>query len=55
MQFSYALGIRIAPAVSQQIIEQAVFDALQSLPPPDYSGATLSARDLQLVFRHDCL
>lgn len=54
LQFSHALASRISPGVNPQTVQQASFDVLQSLPPPDYSGASLGSRDLQLVFRHDC-
>ena len=37
------------------VVQQAAVDCLGSLPPPDYTGVALEQRDLQLVFRHDCL
>lgn len=55
LQFAQALAGRISPALSPQMVQSAAFDALQSLPPPDYGGLPLEQRDLQLVFRHDCL
>lgn len=53
MQFSPPFASRISPGAGLQQIQQAAHDVLQSLPPPDYTGA-LATRDLQLVFRHDC-
>ena len=55
LQFSRALAGRIAPNMTPQMVHQAALDALRVVPPPDYSGAALATRDLQLVFRHDCL
>ena len=53
MQFCPAYAGRIAPGVGLQQLQQAAFEVLQSMPPPDYTDA-LGARELQLVFRHDC-
>ena len=53
-QFGPVLAGRLAPTLSAQQVQQATADALAALPPPDYSGAALESRDLQLVFRHDC-
>ena len=55
LQFSQALAGRIAPSMTPQMVHQAALDALRVVPAPDYSGAALATRDLQLVFRHDCL
>ena len=57
LQFAAVLGGRIAPQLSPQLVQAAAFDAIQSLPPPDYGAAVAAAavRELQLVFRHDCL
>lgn len=55
LQFAPAFAGRITPNLNPSIVQQAAVDAIQSLPPADYSGATLDARDMQLVFRHDCL
>ena len=55
LQFSQAFAARLNPTVSPQVVQQAALDCLQALPPADYSGVALEQRDLQLVFRHDCL
>lgn len=54
VQFAPALAGRIAHTLAPQMVEQATYDVLQTLPAADYSGAALETRDLQLVFRHDC-
>lgn len=57
LQFALALASNIAPQLSPALVQSAAFDAIQALPPPDYGGAPLAvpARELQMVFRHDCL
>ena len=55
LQFAHVLASRISPQLNPQLVQTAAFDAIQSLPPPDYGGMALESRDLQLVFRHDCL
>jgi hypothetical protein len=55
LQFSPALASRITPGIQPELLEQAALDALRSLPAPDYAAAPIEARDLQIVFRHDCL
>ena len=55
LQFAQAFAARLNPTVSPQVVQQAALDCLQALPPADYSGVALEQRDLQLVFRHDCL
>lgn len=54
LQFAPALEKILNPNLPHHVVNQAAQDALQSLPPPDYSGATPGTRELQLVFRHDC-
>lgn len=53
-QFYPAFAARIAPSIPLQTVHSAASDTLNALPAPDYSDASLSSRDLQLVFRHDC-
>ena len=55
LQFAQAFASRLNPTVSPTVVQQAALDCLQALPPADYSGVALEQRDLQLVFRHDCL
>ena len=55
LQFSQAFAARLNPTVGPGVVQQAALDCLAALPPPDYSGISLEQRDLQLVFRHDCL
>lgn len=55
LQFAQAFAARLNPTVAPSVVQQAALDCLQALPPPDYSGVALEHRDLQLVFRHDCL
>lgn len=55
LQFAQAFASRLNPTVGPAVVQQAAVDCLASLPPPDYTGVALEQRDLQLVFRHDCL
>jgi hypothetical protein len=55
VQFAQAFAARLNPTVAPAVVQQAAVECIQSLPPPDYSGVSLEQRDLQLVFRHDCL
>lgn len=55
LQFAQAFSARLNPTVGPAVVQQAAVDCLASLPPADYSGVALEQRDLQLVFRHDCL
>lgn len=36
-------------------MQQAAAEAIASLPPPELGRVAIENRDLQLVFRHDCL
>lgn len=57
LQFIRALSLRllsISPAVTVDVLDAAVRDALNSIPAPDYGQVPVEALDLQLVFRHDC-
>ena len=55
IQFAAAFARRVNPTLSQQIVEQAAAEAIASLPAPEFSQVSVESRDLQLVFRHDCL
>jgi hypothetical protein len=55
LQFAQVFATRLNPTVAPAVVQQAALDCIAALPPPDYSGVSLEQRDLQLVFRHDCL
>ncbi|EFN53263.1 expressed protein [Chlorella variabilis] len=55
LQFAQAFAGRLNPTVAPAVLQQAALECIQALPPPDYTGMSLEQRDLQLVFRHDCL
>lgn len=55
IQFAGAFARRINPTLGQQFIQQAAADAISSLPQPEFGRVAVENRDLQLVFRHDCL
>ncbi len=55
IQFAIAFASRINPALAANIVERSAKETLASLPPPQRQSASQDARDLQLVFRHDCL
>lgn len=48
-------GRRVAPALPPSLLEQAAAQTIAMLPPPECGPASVEHRDLQLVFRHDCL
>ncbi|KAL4859186.1 putative aldo-keto reductase 2 [Chlorella vulgaris] len=54
-QFAQAFAARLNPTVAPAVVQQAALDCVAALPPADYTGVLLEQRDLQLVFRHDCL
>ena len=55
IQFAGPFARRINPALPQGLIQQAAAETIAVLPPPEYGPASVENRDLQLVFRHDCL
>lgn len=56
MQFALAFSARVSPNLSLQVVQRAAFETVAQLPPPEAVPAGgIEARDLQLVFRHDCL
>eukprot|EP00208_Stichococcus_sp_RCC1054_P004620 CAMPEP_0206134604 /NCGR_PEP_ID=MMETSP1473-20131121/106_1 /ASSEMBLY_ACC=CAM_ASM_001109 /TAXON_ID=1461547 /ORGANISM="Stichococcus sp, Strain RCC1054" /LENGTH=488 /DNA_ID=CAMNT_0053526221 /DNA_START=191 /DNA_END=1654 /DNA_ORIENTATION=+ len=55
IQFASPFARRCNPALPQALIQEAAVQAIQTLPPPEYGSSSLETRDLQLVFRHDCL
>ncbi|KAK9840330.1 hypothetical protein WJX74_007747, partial [Apatococcus lobatus] len=55
IQFAGAFARRVKPNLSQQAVQQAAAEAIASLPPPELGRVAIENRDLQLVFRHDCL
>lgn len=54
-QFGSVLASRLNPTLSELTVQRVTAEVLNSLPPPDYSGAALETKEFQLVFRHDCL
>lgn len=55
IQFAMPFGRRVAPTLPHNLLEQAAAQTIAMLPPPEYGPASVENRDLQLVFRHDCL
>ncbi len=55
IQFAGAFARRVKPNLSQQAVQTAAAEAIASLPPPELGRVAIENRDLQLVFRHDCL
>ncbi|CAL5229988.1 g13422 [Coccomyxa viridis] len=55
IQFAGAFSRRVNPNLAPQIVQQAAAEAIASLPAPEYGRVAVENRDLQLVFRHDCL
>lgn len=55
VQFANAFSGRVSPALAPGMVQRATAETIQSLPPPEPPAASLETRDLQLVFRHDCL
>lgn len=47
--------LQLAPGTSPDAIERAAQESLAALPPPILAALPLEQKDLQLVFRHDCL
>ena len=43
------------PNLDQRLVQQAAAEAIASLPAPEFGRVAVENRDLQLVFRHDCL
>ncbi len=54
-QFAGAFAGRINPQLSPQVVQQVATECIASLPAPEYGRLAVEQRDLQLVFRHDCL
>ncbi|GMH34106.1 hypothetical protein BSKO_01940 [Bryopsis sp. KO-2023] len=54
-QFAHYLWQRVAPQMPQVAFENEVAMAYTHLPAPQYGQVPLDQRELQLVFRHDCL
>jgi len=44
-----------APSLPPDLVSKSLAEAYQAVPPPEYSVIPLEDRDLQLVFRHDCM
>jgi len=55
IQFAGAFAQRIAPSLGIDLVQQAAAEAISSLPAAEVGRISLENRDLQLVFRHDCL
>lgn len=54
-QFAGAFAGRINPQLSLHVVQQVATECIASLPAPEYGRLPVEQRDLQLVFRHDCL
>lgn len=54
VQFAGAFAARACPSLGPGDVRSAAAAAISRLPPPE-RGAGGEARELQLVFRHDCL
>ena len=54
-QFAMAFSQRVAPRLTQEEYDRAVAETYTQLPPPEYGQIAVENRELQLVFRHDCL
>jgi hypothetical protein len=52
--FSRSLQLH-SSAITQDLIAKSLGEALSAIPPPVYDIIPLEHRDLQLVFRHDCM
>lgn len=55
IQFAGAFSRRVNPNLDQRLVQQAAAEAIASLPAPELGRVAVENRDLQLVFRHDCL
>lgn len=55
IQFAGPFAKRLSPELSQAAVQRAAADAIASLPAAEVGRISLESRDLQLVFRHDCL
>mmetsp|Transcript_10080 Transcript_10080/g.30159 ORF Transcript_10080/g.30159 Transcript_10080/m.30159 type:complete len:698 (+) Transcript_10080:368-2461(+) len=55
IQFATPFARRINPSMPQALIQQVAAESMAALPAPEYGPAVVENRDLQLVFRHDCL
>ena len=55
IQFAGPFARKLNPKLSPQEVQQAAQEAVASLPSADNGRIALESRDLQLVFRHDCL
>lgn len=54
-QFTSIFASNVVPPLEEGTALQLASQVLDTLPLPDYAGASLEARRFQLVFRHDCL
>lgn len=54
-QFSLGLERKLTSMVNPDIFERLVAETYTQLPAPEYCDLPIEARELQLVFRHDCL
>ena len=55
VQFAGALARIVVPTLAHQSILEATAEAIASLPAPEMASLAFESKDLQLVFRHDCL
>lgn len=47
--------LQLVPAVHADAFDRSVNEALLQTPQPDYGSVPLDFKELQLVFRHDCM
>ncbi len=52
--FNRRLSMHV-PGLPQEAVNKSLAEAFSACPPPEYSIIPLEERDLQLVFRHDCM
>lgn len=43
------------PNIGRGMVERVAGEAASLMPAPDHAASALEERNLQLVFRHDCL
>eukprot|EP00803_Ostreobium_quekettii_P007979 evm.model.scf_324.1 EVM.evm.TU.scf_324.1 scf_324:1593-3902(+) len=54
-QFAMSFAQRVAPRLTPEEYDRSVAETYTQLPPPEYGAISVENRELQLVFRHDCL
>lgn len=54
-QFSLGLERKLSATVMPDVFERIVAETYTQLPAPEYCNLPIESRELQLVFRHDCM